>query len=126
MVRFNVEPTQIGELLPAVGVAGIGFTTTVVVATGLVHPATVTVTEYVPAIATVAPGRVGFCNVDEKALGPVQEYVPPATGFEVRLIVVPAQTGELLPGVNAAGVGLTMTVVVPTALEHPPTVTVSE
>ena len=38
-VRFNVAPIHKGELLPAVGVAGIGFTTTVVVPAGLTHPA---------------------------------------------------------------------------------------
>jgi hypothetical protein len=44
-VRFNVDPAQIGELLPAVGAAGVAFTTTFTVPTGLVHPATVTVSE---------------------------------------------------------------------------------
>ena len=73
VVRFSVAPTQIGELLPAVGVAGIGFTTTAVVATGLVHPATVTVTEYVPAIAVVAAGRAGSSSDEVNAAGPVQE-----------------------------------------------------
>jgi hypothetical protein len=37
-VRFNVCPAQIGELLAGVGAAGVAFTTTVVVAVGLVHP----------------------------------------------------------------------------------------
>ena len=126
VVKFNVAPIQIGELLPAVGVAGIGFTITTVVATGLVHPATVTVTEYVPAIATVAPGRVGSSNADTNAPGPVHEYVPPTIVFDVKLIVVPAQTGELLPAVNATGVGFTITDVVPIALVQPATVIVNE
>jgi hypothetical protein len=54
-------------------VAGAVFTTTVVVAAALGHPATVATTLYVPAIAVVAVGRDGFCNVLVKALGPVQE-----------------------------------------------------
>ena len=45
VVKLIVAPTQTGELLPAVGVAGIGFTTTVVVPNALPHPATVAVTE---------------------------------------------------------------------------------
>ena len=72
-VKFKVLPSQIGELLPAVGVVGIGLTTTVVVATGLVQPVTVTVTEYVPAIAAVEDAILGSSNADENALGPVQE-----------------------------------------------------
>ena len=71
-VRLIIEPTQTGELLPAVGAVGAGFTTTVVVATGLVQPATVTVKLYVPAIAAVAPAIVGSSKADENAFGPVQ------------------------------------------------------
>ena len=71
-VKFNVEPTQIGLLLPAVGAAGIGLTTTIVVPAGPGHPATVTVTEYVPASATIVLAIDGFCDEEEKLLGPVQ------------------------------------------------------
>ena len=42
--RFNVKPTHTGLLLVATGAAGIALITTVVVAVGLVHPLTVTVT----------------------------------------------------------------------------------
>ena len=125
-VRFIVAPAQTGELLPAVGATGVGFTTTTVVATGLVHPATVTVKEQVPAIAKVAPGRVGSSNAETNAAGPVQEYVAPATVFDVKFIAAPVQTGELLPAVGAAGIGFTTTVVVATGLVHPATVTVNE
>jgi hypothetical protein len=45
VVRFNEAPTQRGPLLAAVGVAGLAFTTTVVVPAALVHPFTVIVTE---------------------------------------------------------------------------------
>ena len=105
-VKLSVDPAQIGELLDAVGAAGVEFTTTVVVPAALVHPATVTVTEYVPAIASVAPGRVGFCSAEVNPPGPVHEYVAPATAGVLKLIVLPVQTGLLLLAVGVAGVGL--------------------
>jgi hypothetical protein len=55
-----VFPVQTGELLDAVGVEGGATTFTTVVPAAEVHPPTVTVTLYVPLIATVAEGRVGF------------------------------------------------------------------
>ena len=67
-----VPPTQYGPVFDAVGVAGVGFTTTFVVPAAEVQPATVTVTEYVPASAVVALVRVGFCADDVKPFGPVQ------------------------------------------------------
>ena len=84
-----VAPVQTGELLPAVGAAGIGFTTTTVVPAILVHPATVTVTLQVPDAKTVALARVGSSNEDENAFGPVHEYVAPAIVFDVKFNVVP-------------------------------------
>jgi hypothetical protein len=69
--REIVPPSQYGPLLDAPGVAGIGFTTTLVVPAADVHPLTVTVTEYVPASAVVEFARVGFCNADVKPFGPV-------------------------------------------------------
>ena len=65
-------PAQTGELLPAVGVAGIAFTTRVVVPAKLAQPPTVKVTLYVPAIAVVAVGRLGSSSADVNVLGPVQ------------------------------------------------------
>ena len=59
-VRLIVPPSHTGLLLPAVGAAGVEFTTTTVVPAGPVHPFTVAVTLYVPAIAAVAFGMVGF------------------------------------------------------------------
>jgi hypothetical protein len=71
--KFNEEPTQTGPLLPAVGLTG-GLTTTVVVPAMLVHPATVAVTEYVPAIAVVALALTdGSSREEVKAFGPVHE-----------------------------------------------------
>jgi hypothetical protein len=54
-----VPPSQYGPPLLAVGVAGVALTTTLVVPAADVQPATATVTEYVPTLATVAL-RVGF------------------------------------------------------------------
>ena len=59
---------------------GNAFTVTVEAAVQVVPPL-VTVTVYVPLIAIVEPGRVGFCNVEEKAAGPLQLYVPPPVEF---------------------------------------------
>src|SRR5438034_9031865 len=55
-----VAPSQYGPPFEAVGVAGAGLTMTSVVPAAEVQPLTVIVTEYVPASATVALGRVGF------------------------------------------------------------------
>ena len=59
-------------------------------------------------------------------MGPVHEYVAPATGVAVNVSVDPAQTGLLLEAVGAAGVVLTVTATVPARLVQPPTVTVTE
>ena len=71
-VRFKVAPAHNGLLLLAVGAAGIGLTVTVTVPAELVQPLTVAVTEYVPDASVVAAAIDGFCNVEEKLLGPVQ------------------------------------------------------
>ncbi len=68
-----VPPTHTGLLLPAVGVAGIGFTTTDVDPSRLGQPDIVTVTLYAPAIATVAFVIEGFCVVLVKLFGPVHQ-----------------------------------------------------
>ena len=60
VAKLIVLPAQTGVLLLAVGVAGTAFTTTFVVPGPLVQPPTVKVKLYVPAIATVEVGRVGF------------------------------------------------------------------
>lgn len=44
----------------------------------------------------------------------------------VNVNVLPEQIGLLLPGVGAAGTGLTVTTVVPNTLVHPPTLAVTE
>jgi hypothetical protein len=125
VVNEMVEPVHTGVDAVAVGVAGVGLTTTVAVPIPEVHPPTVTVTLYVPAIAAVAAGRVGFCVVLVYADGPVQEYVAPVTVGVVNVIVEPLHTGVDAVTVGVAGVGFTTTVAVPAAEVHPPTVTVT-
>jgi hypothetical protein len=126
-VRLRVFPVHNGELLDAVGGAGIGWITTFAVALLLVHPFTVTFTVYVPALESVTFGIVLFCVDEEKADGPLHEYVAPTTllAFSVRLS--PTHNGEFVVIVGGAGVGFTTTVVVAAdELEHPPTFTVTE
>jgi hypothetical protein len=67
----------------------------------------------------------GLCTAEAKLLGPVHEYVAPATAAVERLIVLPVQTGVLLDGAGAAGVVFTTTATVPTADVHPFVVTVT-
>jgi len=126
VVRLSVPPAQIGPLFAAVGVAGIALTVAVVVPARDVQPATVTVTEYVPVAAVVAPTIEGFWREEVKAFGPVQEYVAPATRGVVRLSVPPAQIGPLFPAVGVAGTALTVAVVVPAREVQPATVIVTE
>jgi len=76
--------------------------------------------------SVVAAGMVGFWREELKALGPVQEYVAPATRGVVRLSVPPAQIGPLLAAVGVAGAALTVAVVVPAAEVQPATVIVTE
>ena len=71
VVKFSVCPTQTGLFVPGAGVAGIGLTVTLTVPALLTQPLTVTVTEYVPLAAVVAPTMLGFCCVSVKLFGPV-------------------------------------------------------
>src|SRR5437870_13189537 len=84
------------------------------------------VTEYVPASASVALARVGFCCEEMKPFGPVQEYVAPLTNGVESEIVAPSQYGPPLLAVGVAGVALTTTFVVPAAEVQPLTVMVTE
>jgi hypothetical protein len=73
-VKFRGAPAHTGPLLAGTGAEGTGLTTTVVVPALLVHPATVAVTEYVPAIAVVALALTeGSSTAEVKAFGPVHE-----------------------------------------------------
>src|SRR3954447_18793783 len=108
------------------GAVGLALTTTFVVPAAEVQPLVVTVTEYVPASAVVALERVGFWSADVKPFGPVHAYVAPATAGVESAIVAPSQYGPPFDAVGVAGIGLTMTVVVPAAEGQPLTVMVTE
>src|SRR5205823_13535041 len=84
------------------------------------------VTEYMPASAVVALGRVGLCSEEVKPFGPVQAYVAPETSGVESEIVAPSQYGPPLLAVGVAGVAFTTTFVVPAAEVQPLTVMVSE
>ncbi len=58
--------------VPDTVAVGNARTTAVVVAAGETQLATVTVTLYVPAAASVAPGIAGFCSDEANPFGPVQ------------------------------------------------------
>jgi hypothetical protein len=90
------------------------------------QPFTVTRMEYVPDAAAVAFDIVGFCNEDEKPLGPVHEYVAPVTVGVVSVNEDPAHIGPLLVAVGVAGTAFTVAVVLAVELVQPFTVTVTE
>ena len=121
-----VAPSQYGPVFDAVGVAGVGFTTTLVDPAADGQPLTVIVTEYAPASAVVAFAFVGFCSAEVNPFGPVHVYVAPATVGVDSEIVAPAQYGPPFDGVGVAGVALTTTDVEPAAEGHPLTVMVTE
>src|SRR3954464_2730033 len=83
-------------------------------------------TEEGPVSVVVAFVRVGFCCVDVKPFGPVQEYVAPLTSGVESEIVAPSQYGPPFEAVGVAGAALTTTLVVPAALVQPLTVIVTE
>jgi hypothetical protein len=120
-----VLPVQTGLLLDGAGVDGVAFTTTFVVPAAEVQPFTVIVTLYVPASAVVTLPRVGFWRLDVKPLGPVHEYVAPATVGVLSWIVAPVQYGPPFVAVGVAGMALTTTFVVPAAEVQPFTVIVT-
>ena len=59
-----------------------------------------------------------------KPLGPVHEYVAPATAAVESVAVPPEQIGPLFVAAGVAGAGFTTTVVLPAADVQPLTVTV--
>src|SRR5437773_9383104 len=79
-----------------------------------------------PASASVALARVGFCCAEVKPFGPVQEYVAPLTNAVESEIVAPSQYGPPFVAVGVAGTAFTTTLVVPAAEVQPLTVTVTE
>ena len=72
-VNDMVLPVQTGLLLEAVGAFGVWLIVTEVVAFVLTQPAADDlVTVYVPDAAVVTFAIVGFCEEEEKLLGPFQ------------------------------------------------------
>src|SRR5258707_13747498 len=69
--RAIVAPSQYGPPLLAVGVAGIGLTTTLVVPAAELQLLTGIVTEYVPASAVAGFEGVGFCKEEGRPVGPL-------------------------------------------------------
>ena len=86
------------------------MTTTLVLAVAEVHPPTVTVQLYVPAMAAVTDALVGSSKLEEKADGPVHAYVAPPIVLDVKFKVVPAHNGEFDEMVGADGPAFTVIV----------------
>ena len=105
---------------------GAELTATVVVPPKLGHPPKVIETEYVPALAAVAFGMVGFCWFDVNPFGPDQLYVAPVTVGVDKLMVELTHIGLLLEAVGVAGPVLTVTLVVVALLVQPFTVIAKE
>src|SRR5690606_19464249 len=95
-------PTIYSTGVTTPGAAGIAFTATVVVAAVLVHPFTVIVALYVPAIAVVAFVRDTVRVVAVYPFGPVHAYVAPVVVGTLNVIVSAAQRGLLLVIVGVA------------------------
>ena len=93
----------------AVTPVGIALTVTLTVETTEGQLFAVAVKLYTPDANVVALGIVGFCKLEINPFGPVQEKVVPISVPPVKLIVLPEQTGLLLPA-NAVGIGLSITV----------------
>ena len=68
---------------------------------------------------------VGFWAVEVNEFGPAQVWLVPPVDEEVKLMVAPTITGELLPavglvgGLQTVGAGLTTTLVVAVAVQVP-------
>ena len=76
--------------------------TTFVVPAAELQPPTVTVTEYVPASAIAAFGRVGFCCDEVKPFGPLHANVALGSGEVAKSeIVEPRQYGPPFEAVGA-------------------------
>jgi hypothetical protein len=89
-------------------IVGAGFTTTMVVAGALVHPAAVAVKVYVPACVRSNELREVLADVAEKETGPVQLKVAPMSDVPVNVTEPPTQAGPLLEAL-AEGIALTST-----------------
>jgi len=89
----------------------------------LVHPLTVALTWYSPALAIVTFEIELFCVVAVNALGPVQAYVAPGMADADKFKLLPVHNAPLFVAAGGLGVALIFTDVDAFALEHPLTVT---
>ncbi len=71
-LKLRFCPEQMGALLAGAGEAGATSMVTAVVPAAPVHPATVTLTEYVPEAAVVTEVMDGSSSEEVKLSGPVQ------------------------------------------------------
>jgi hypothetical protein len=116
-VKFNTEPSQIGELLAGFETGSALIETVTFEVTGL-QPGTVRVAVYTPDWDETVELILGFCKLLVNPFGPVQEYVAPEIVFEVKFNTEPSQIGLLLDTVKV-GPALTITFTDPVAFEHP-------
>src|SRR4051812_10426632 len=102
-VRLRFWPAHTGELMVMVGDAGIGLTTTLNVACGLVHPFSAWVTVYMPALSVDALERVKLGIAPLVANGVIQVNNVP-TPEAPSIMSAPMQTLEVPVAVGAEGV----------------------
>lgn len=122
----NIEfPEHNGEFADDIGATGINLTITFCAAAALVHPLTVTVTEYAPLWAKLLFAMVGFCEEELNPFGPLHAYAAPPMLEAVSEIFDPSHNGLLLPVVGDGGIGLTTTIAFPVGLVQPFTVAVT-
>lgn len=119
-VRVTACPAHTEGTVGVMFTTGAGFTVTVTVLDGPLHPPPDALTAYTPWFANVTSGMLGLAEVEEKPLGPVHWKEMPATGVAERFNVSPTQSVMGPPTMGAAGSGVTesgvLDVVVPHAL----------
>src|SRR2546426_9824987 len=72
-----VQVSPVVHAFPSLHAPWLAMIVAAVVPAGEMHPPTVALTLYVPAAAVEAPAIAGFCWLDGKPFGPVQEEVAP-------------------------------------------------
>jgi hypothetical protein len=113
-----VPPQVVGLLKLVDAMVGIGFTVAVVVPAADVQPFNVAVTEYTPLFTGCAFTIVGAATLLENEPGPVQLNVTPGVvDVALNISVDPWHIGELLEAAGIAGVGGSVRLIGPSALE---------
>jgi hypothetical protein len=121
-------PIQTGPLLEAEGTPGVGYKVTVTLPGDVeVHPFTVWVTVYKPAMPAVTLLRITVEPLAVPPSGKVQLKVAPVWPVAFRVKVLPLQIGlGDAAAVGAAGVWFTVTAVQDDNEVHPATVWVAQ